>query len=447
KAVSKNLVLRCDSCLARSLASIHFSERDGLAQQVISVAKFCDRSHLNKRARQAIETTSSASDLELLRDALKSDHASTREIAVAGLANLDKVGAEVLTSYLKQDVLDSLKLEIAIALLNANESYGLVALGELLETDDVDLRSNALSALVAVTGREKDDDLGEKEIADWQQWIESNYGSAKLTLPYVPLPEPRGRTLVCYLNGVVEEFDLNGRSTWKITIKGPAAACGCSNGHRLVASMQQKTVTEYDESGKSVWNISVDGHPSRVYRLDNGNTLVAMQQPGMVCEYRNDGSVAWKYASSSGVLDARRMQNGNTLVTLQDGRILQVRPSGESVWNLSGLSRPVSAQPLRNGNFLIAVSGDNAVVEYDSKQHIVWTRGSMNGILDAMRLPDGNTLVTKQTGVALYSPDGTSLDAGVPRRSSKNDPFSVNISGSYISRQSGQQVANRIFRY
>ncbi|MEM6474362.1 MAG: PQQ-binding-like beta-propeller repeat protein, partial [Planctomycetota bacterium] len=200
KAVSKNLVLRCDSCLARSLASIHFSERDGLAQLVISVAKFCDRNHLNKRARQAIETTSSARDLELLRDALKSDHASTREIAVAGLANLGKVGVEVLTSYLKQDVADSLQLEIAIALLNADESYGLVALGELLKTDDVDLRSNALSALVAVTGREKDDDLGEKEIADWQQWIESNYGSAKLTLPYVPLPEPRGRTLVCYLN-------------------------------------------------------------------------------------------------------------------------------------------------------------------------------------------------------------------------------------------------------
>ncbi|MEM1069732.1 MAG: PQQ-binding-like beta-propeller repeat protein [Planctomycetota bacterium] len=447
--VLENLVLRCDSCLYRSLASIQSSGKTGLAKEILSLAPFCNRDHLNRKARQAIATTIRANDLDALEEALDSQNEDAQQIAVAGLAKLGARGTGILNSRLKQDVSNRIRLEIAIALLNSEQLTGLDILGSLIESDDAEVQRDAVSALVSVSGRERDDELDESAINAWKDWIKSNRESSKLTLPYVPSPQRRGRTLVCYTNGIVEEFDLEGKSKWKTNTQGPASACGLNNGHRLIALMQQKRITEYDTAGKKVWNLGVDGFPTRVYRLENGNTLVAMQQPNRVCEYRPDGSIAWKFAASSIVMDARRMENGNTLIAFQEDRVIQVSPSGERVWELTGLSRPVSAQPLPNGNILVALSGNNRFAEYTPSMAVVSAQGSVNGILDAMRLDDGTTLVAAQAGIQRFSAEGKTLASGVPKRNSNNNRSSSGfvMSGSYVHIQNDQQLANRVFRF
>ena len=445
-AVQKNLMLRSDGVLDQSLASIHFNQKKGLTREILTVAQLCDQPYLCRSAQRAMSTTSSIDDLGILQDALLRPHSSTQAIVAAGLAGLGEEGSSLLQSYLQQDIPDLLRFEIAIALVNAEDSNGLTQLGQLLESKSKELQRDAMAALVKITERDADQELSLKQIKDWQQWIASNGDASKWVLPYVHTPAPRGRTLVCYLNGLIEEFDGEGKSKWKISVKGPNSASGLSNGHRLVASTQQKNVTEYDADGKRVWSIRVDGQPTRAERLENGNTLVATMQPGKVYEYRPDGSVAWSYASSSGVIDARRMVTGNTLITLQDGRIIQVSPSGDLVWNLSGLSRPVSAQPLHNGNILVAIAGSNQITEYDSDKSIVWNRGGINGVLDAMRLPDGNTLVAEQLGVRLYSPAGKLLKSNVPNRNN-GSTNRLRVSGSYLEAPNGQQMANRVYRY
>jgi len=73
------------------------------------------------------------------------------------------------------------------------------------------------------------------------------------------------------------------------------------------------------------------------------------------------------------VHDAKRLADGNTLITLRlKGQVIEVDPKGKTVWKLDNLNSPSDALRLPNGNTLVAEH--KQVREFDPKGNEVWTK-------------------------------------------------------------------------
>ncbi len=68
-----------------------------------------------------------------------------------------------------------------------------------------------------------------------------------------------GRVLIAFSkDGLVSEYDGEGRQHWQVKAPGIASATRLPNGHTLLAIPDTKTVTELDRSGKVVWEYRSD---------------------------------------------------------------------------------------------------------------------------------------------------------------------------------------------
>jgi hypothetical protein len=113
------------------------------------------------------------------------------------------------------------------------------------------------------------------------------------------------------------------------------------------------TVYEIDESGRVLWRFQGAEKPTDAFRLADGNTLI--------CDYGND-------------------------------RLIEASPDGRTVWQAKA-SGAMGCARLRNGRNLVVESYSGSVVELDQAGNAGWEAGKLSGVLDALRLDDGNTLV------------------------------------------------------
>ena len=115
----------------------------------------------------------------------------------------------------------------------------------------------------------------------WQQWIDANGATAKLSLPLADRSVLLGRTLLVSPSALIE-LDSNRKERWRARLAGAGWGCqGLPNGHRLVAINSHSMVIEYDEGGKEVWRKDrLPAPPTSVQRLESGNTLVACERQG-----------------------------------------------------------------------------------------------------------------------------------------------------------------------
>jgi hypothetical protein len=92
----------------------------------------------------------------------------------------------------------------------------------------------------------------------------------------------------------------------------------------------------------------------------------------------------------------RRLDNGNTLVAFDgfDDRagVVEYDRTGEVVWKWISRGQPADAVRLPDGNTLVAMHGANAVVEIDDSGAEKW-RVAVDDPLRIERLADGTTLV------------------------------------------------------
>lgn len=75
--------------------------------------------------------------------------------------------------------------------------------------------------------------------------------------------------LALYNNGMVAEFDAEGKKVWEARMQQPASAVRLPNGNTLVAcSFGNQQVVELDRSGNVVWqsNGAPNGRPWRARR-------------------------------------------------------------------------------------------------------------------------------------------------------------------------------------
>jgi hypothetical protein len=119
---------------------------------------------------------------------------------------------------------------------------------------------------------------------------------------------------------------------------------------------------------------------------------------------KND--TVFHYESTSEIFACQRLKNGNTFIgESNNGRLLELSPSGKIVSEIKLLPDSLikaghssymrNARKLDNGNYLVAHFGKKVVREYNPQGKVVWEASAPGGPHTAIRLPNGNTLVSE----------------------------------------------------
>lgn len=390
---------------------------EGLAPEILATMSLCTDESLMRIASQSLEATAVRADANLLKSRFEDKTLAVRLAVIRAYSHALDKDADADLNRLLSDENDVIKAEAARGLLTHGKRDALPVLVQLLNSDDLKSRVQAVKFLRAVSGKRfgfiayESADNRKSATLKWREWVAGNGQTAKLQLPLRETAVELGRTLICnYSRNQIIELDAAGKKVWEHSSGSHPWACqGLTNGHRLVACYSTRTVTEYDAAGKIVWaKTSLPGGPTGVQRLENGNTLVACTDSSKVIEYNRAGDAVWQATITQRPTDATRLESGRTLITLQNGsRVVEVDKAGKVLFEINGLSSPFSAQRLENGNTLVSCIGSGSVVEYDSTgKKIVWSKTGLRSPYQCQRLANGNTLISDQTGVREFDRDG-----------------------------------------
>lgn len=171
--------------------------------------------------------------------------------------------------------------------------------------------------------------------------------------------------------------------------------------HRFVCTDYiQGKVFIVNAQGKVEWTYDAP-NANDVWMLPSGNLLFNTGHGAK--EVTRDRRVVFSYESSSEVYACQRLPNGNTFIGECDaGRLLEVNPAGRIVKQIrllpegkdGGHAYMRNARRLANGNYLVCHYGDGVVREYDPAGKPVWEFSVPGGPHSAIRLPNGNTLIS-----------------------------------------------------
>jgi len=206
--------------------------------------------------------------------------------------------------------------------------------------------------------------------------------------------------------------------------------------HRVLAQDRGHVVV-LDESGKITWETPCSGTCHDIAMLPNGNVLFPTDDRNIV-EMAPDKQIVWKhtsvpkegYSGDVQIHGFQRLANGNTMVSESgNARIIEVDKADKIVFQMPlTVDHPNPhrdtrlARELKNGHFLVCHEGDGVVREYDRTGKVVWSYkldlddhpatdghdGHGINVFDAIRLPNGNTLVGCGNGnrVVEITPEG-----------------------------------------
>lgn len=156
------------------------------------------------------------------------------------------------------------------------------------------------------------------------------------------------------------------------------------------------------ENDQIVWQHEAP-NSNDLWVLSNGNLLFTTGHGVLELTRKND--TIFHYESKNEVYACQRLNNGNTFIgECNSGRLLEVSPKGKIVKEVRILPDSVrdgghaymrNARRLDNGHFLVAHYGLKVIREYDENGTMVWEVSVPGGPHTAIRLPNGNTLVSE----------------------------------------------------
>lgn len=202
-----------------------------------------------------------------------------------------------------------------------------------------------------------------------------------------------------------------------------------SPGAFLCADYSQGKVFIVDAGGKVIWSYDAP-HANDVWALPNGNVLFNTGHG--VKEVTREKKVIFSYESSSAIYACQRLANGNTFIgECNTGRLLEVSPSGKIVKQIrllpegqdGGNAYMRNARRLADGSYLVSHYGLQVVREYDSGGRLQREISAPGGPHSAIRLPNGNTLISS-----------ADMNGAVPR------VFEVNPAGETVWQVRGDEL-------
>ncbi len=177
--------------------------------------------------------------------------------------------------------------------------------------------------------------------------------------------------------------------------------------HRIIFAEYGKgpnRLVELDADGKVAWEYKFPSIAVIFQVLPDGHVLFAYGgNPTGVDEIDRDKKTVWTYVSKCPqVLGCQRLDNGNTLVAEQGPcQAVEVNPKGEII-HVTPMTTSVKEYHLQvrgihklaNGHILAAHEGEGAVREYDPDGKVVWEFTHVENCGDAIRLDNGNTVIS-----------------------------------------------------
>jgi len=179
-------------------------------------------------------------------------------------------------------------------------------------------------------------------------------------------------------------------------------------------------VFKVSKQNQIVWEAPAE-HCNDLWVLTNGNVLFTTGTG--VSEMTTEGKTVFRYDSLGSVYACQRLADGNTFVgECFMARLTIVNPKGAVVRSVNLLADGArggagfmrNARCLTNGHFLVAHYQGKFVAEYDEAGKKVWEVPVHGGPHSAIRLANGNTLVTiadsgKNPGVVEFNPAGETV--------------------------------------
>jgi Mal s 1 allergenic protein-like len=173
--------------------------------------------------------------------------------------------------------------------------------------------------------------------------------------------------------------------------------------HRLMVSEYPGRIMEISAEGKVVWEHTTPTLSVMFDVLANGNVFYPHGGPSTGAEeVDRNHAVVWSYKSAAQeLLGGARLPNGNTLLGEGGPAVaLELAPDKHVVRSIAVPTTFTTAhgqirhiRRLDNGNVLAALEGEGAVREFNAAGATVWEYKGLQSVHDALRLPNGNTLI------------------------------------------------------
>jgi hypothetical protein len=194
------------------------------------------------------------------------------------------------------------------------------------------------------------------------------------------------------------------RNFWHENLYGPHAF--------LAGSHELQSIYLMDEKGDIIWDCPAP-NPQDVWMLPNGNVLVATLHA--VREISRDKKVVWEYpvAEPDQTPTCQPLPNGNILIGIVGQcRLIEVNRNKEIVHSIQ-LETTVKTPHAQfrmcrqtpEGTYLVPFAAEGAVREYDRSGRMLREFPRRTQPICAVRLPDGNTLITADQCVTEYDSD------------------------------------------
>ena len=376
-------------------------------------------------------------DRDLLKEGLSNNSQAVREICafVLGYLGMDKISEPDISD---QD--DVLILANARGRSAAGRKGAAKILLGLLSSDDVRVRheSGALLRIIFQTdlGFAAYDSLDLRERAEGR-W--SNYISNKKDEPHWPVflgVSSRGQFQVIVgkadsKGGTVLSYTTSGK---KIENVGLAASMSGTVSDRMAfdydaenvvvsggAELESK-IAVFSLKGTELWSVSGVPAGAGAALFPGGQMAIASGSNVRVIDLFGKPVRSWKMPSHMDSFS--RLRAGRFLCAHTDeGTIAEYDSDGNQIWKVSGMNGPRNACRLQNGNILIVVDGQSEGEEKKTSSQVQLLELSPDGqqillriepkgvktISSAARLPNGNTLVGTEKGLAEYTPDGYAI--------------------------------------
>ncbi|MCK5834523.1 MAG: aryl-sulfate sulfotransferase [Lentisphaeria bacterium] len=187
--------------------------------------------------------------------------------------------------------------------------------------------------------------------------------------------------------------------------------------YKIAASGQERVII-INHKGKVVWEYPAT-NVNDLTMLPNGNILFG--EGKSITEVNRAKKVVFSYVSDAGkhtkegTFFAQRLANGNTVISENaKSRVIEVNRKGKIVFVLDltktnpnpGHHNLRMARKLANGNYLVCHSGKHLVREYTPKGKVVWEKKAKGLAFAAVRLKNGNTMISSLNQITEYNKAG-----------------------------------------
>jgi len=188
------------------------------------------------------------------------------------------------------------------------------------------------------------------------------------------------------------------------------------------AELESK-VAVFSLSGTDLWTVSGVPAGAGAALLPEGKMVIASGFNVRVIDLFGNPVRSWKMPSKMDSFS--RLRLGRFMCAHSDeGAIAEYNSDGKQIWKASGMNRPRNVSRLENGNILVVVDAEPKAGEEKATSSLVELLGlspdgqrtllriqpkGVKTISSSARLPNGNTLVGTEKGLAEYTPDGYAI--------------------------------------